>query len=88
MPKKRVRKTARRTAKPKLAGSSSRRINLVLWRLVFFLILFIISLVLNMAISNEMWSKLFGMLALITGFVSVAFLLVLLILWFMRLMKK
>jgi len=88
MPKKRGRKTAGRTAKPKLAGSSSRRINLVLWRLVFFLILFIISLVLNMAISNEMWSKLFGMLALITGFVSVAFLLVLLILWFMRLMKK
>ncbi len=89
MPKKRVRRKTRKSAvKPVMVRSSKQRINLVARRLIFFVILFVLSLVLNVAISNEIWKNLFAMLTLIFGFVSLAFLIVLLILWFMKIIRK
>ena len=87
MPKKRVRRK-RRKPEPVMVRSSKQRINLVARRLIFFVILFVLSLVLKIAVSNEIWKNLFEILTLIFGFVSLAFLIVLLILWFMKLIRK
>ncbi|MBU0959691.1 MAG: hypothetical protein KKB31_07125 [Nanoarchaeota archaeon] len=103
MPKKKVkRKTVQKKvrrvtrAKPvvKAAGKSARpvlvknRIGIVLKNLLFFLILFVLSVLLGSLFKGEILDQLFWILAILTGFVSAAFLIVLLILLFMRAFKK
>jgi len=85
--KKRVRKKAgvkRATKKP----VADRRKTIVLRNLILFVILFVLFLVLDLVTSNELLDNFFGMLTWITGFIAVAFLIIFLILWFMKLMKK
>ena len=68
--------------------SDNKRFNMVFRRFVFFLIFFILFLVLYFVTSNELWNNFFGLATLIFGFISAALLIVLLVLWFMKLMKK
>ena len=85
--KKKVRKKAsssRRTTK----GLNQRKFNMVFRRFVFFLIFFVLFLILGFVTSNELWDSFFGIATLIFGFICAALLIVLLVLWFMKLMKK
>ncbi|MCK5624353.1 hypothetical protein KAI04_00745 [Candidatus Pacearchaeota archaeon] len=68
--------------------NNQKKLEMVFRRLVFFLIFFILFLVLGFVTSNELWSNFFGIAKLIFGFISVALLIVLLILWFLKIMKK
>jgi len=86
--KKKVRKKAS-SSKATIKGlSNQRKFNMVFRRFVFFLIFFVLFLVLDLVTSNELWSKVFEFGKLVFGFISAAFLIVLLILWFMKIMKK
>lgn len=85
--KKSVKKRAKRVASKGL--NSKKKFEMVFRRLVFFLIFFVLFLVLYYAVnSNELWNNFFGLVALIFGFISAALLIVLLVFWFMKLMKK
>lgn len=86
--KKRVRKKASSSKIVAKGLDGKKKFNMVFRRFVFFLIFFVLFLVLDLATSNELWSSFFGIAALIFGFISAALLIVLLILWFMKLMKK
>lgn len=54
----------------------------------FFAVLFVISLLLYKFVPIESYTVLFGLLAIVFGFIALAFLLVLLVLFFMRFLKK
>jgi len=86
--KKSVRKRASSSKIVAKGLDSKKKFNMVFRRFVFFLIFFVLFLVLDFATSNELWNNFFGLAALIFGFISAALLIVLLILWFMKLMKK
>ena len=90
MPKKKsVKKKKGNPLKVSSRGlDSKKKFRTVFRRFLFFLILFVIFLVLYYATSNELWNSFLGMGALIFGFISAALLIVLLILWFLKLMKK
>jgi len=68
--------------------SNKRKFNIVFRRFVFFLIFFLLFIILGFVTSNELWSKVFGFGKLVFGFISAAFLIVLLVLWFLKIMKK
>ena len=70
------------------AVPSKNKFRMVFRRFIFFLIFFVLFLVLYFATSSEMWVNFFGLAAIIFGFISVALLIVLLVLWFLKLMKK
>ncbi|MFH1325554.1 MAG: hypothetical protein ABIH49_02165 [archaeon] len=65
-----------------------RKKNIVIKNMFVFGILFIISLGLYYVTSNELFRNFFKMFALVTGFVFVAFVLVYLILFFLRMMRR
>jgi len=88
MPKKRVRKIKKVKKAASGRETNKAKINMVFRRLVFFLIFFILFLVLDFVTSNELWDKFFGLGASIFGFISAALLIVLLVLWFLKIMKK
>lgn len=89
MPKKKKGVKKKTTAKKVSKGlSNKRKFNMVFRRFVFFLIFFVLFIILGFVTSNELWSKVFGFGKLVFGFISAAFLIVLLILWFMKIMKK
>ncbi len=89
MPKKKsVRKKVSSTKVVAKGLAGSKKFNMVFRRFVFFLIFFVLFLVLTFVDSNELWDNFFGLATLIFGFISAALLIVLLILWFMKLMKK
>ena len=71
-----------------LVRSNHRKINLVLKNLVTFVILFVISLVLYMGATKEIYINLFASLLILFGFISVAFLIALLVFVFLKLFKK
>ncbi len=68
--------------------TSSKKINMVFRRFSFFLIFFVLFLVLNLATSDELWSNFFVLGEWIFGLIAVALLIVLLILYFLKIMKK
>jgi len=85
--KKKVRK--KKSTKVAAKGlSNQKKFSMVFRRFVFFLIFFVLFLILGFATSNELWDNFFGLAALIFGFISAAFLIVLLVLWFLKIMKK
>ena len=73
---------------PKKIVSSKRKVDLVLKNLALFAILFVVSIGLYNVFTDEILVSFFWMLALITGFISVAFLISYLILFFMKGFKK
>jgi len=64
------------------------KLKIVVKNLVLFGILFVLSVVIASISSNELVDQLFWILAIITAFVAVAFLIVLLILVFMKQIRK
>ena len=88
MVKKSVKKKSRARTTKSGVGSNVKKINVVGRRLIFFLIFFVVFVVLNAAVSNGLWSDFFGMGTWIFGFISASLFIVLLVLWFLKLMKK
>lgn len=97
MAKKRSKKSVKKKVSKKVAGKSvavkkrsvgSRRFGIVVKNLILFLILTVFSFLLNVVSVNEFLKNFFALLTIILAFVSVAFLVVLLILLFLRLMYK
>ena len=71
-----------------LTRSSARKIKLALKNMILFLVLGGISLLISLIVSQEMYVKLFSIVGTLLFFVSLSFLLVLLILLFLRIFKK
>lgn len=67
---------------------SKQPINLVLKNLILFTILSLASFLLYLVSSDKLLINLFSLLAMVLGFVAGAFLIILLIFFFMRLMGK
>jgi len=86
--KKKVVRKKRGSTKSKQIKSNKQKINLVLKNLVLFVILFLASFLLYSVSSNELLINLFSLLAIVLGFVAGAFLIILLVFFFMKLMKK
>ncbi len=86
--KKLVKRKIVKKAIPMQARVTKRKLSLVWKNLVFFLVLTVLSLVLYSASSSEILIDVFMLLIIIFGFVSLAFLLVLLILVFLRILNK
>ncbi|MEK6833560.1 MAG: hypothetical protein AABY32_05945 [Nanoarchaeota archaeon] len=63
------------------------KLGLVLRNLVLFVLLFLISFILSL-VSGGVWIDIFDFLWIIFGFISVAFFLALLVLLFMKLIRK
>lgn len=82
------RKTVRKNALPKKVRATKRKIGLVLKNLILFVILALISFLLYSVSGKEVYQDFFYLLALILGFIALAFLIVLLILLFMRAFRK
>ena len=72
----------------KMVRSTPKKINLVLKNLILFVILFVLSGILYAVSGSEIYKNLFLLLSIIFGFVGVAFLIVLLIFLFLKIMKK
>jgi hypothetical protein len=68
--------------------SSQRKINLVLGNLLFFIILFVLSSLLYIVSNGDFYKTLFFLLSLIFGGMSLAFLIALLVLVFLRVLKE
>ena len=64
------------------------KFNRIIRSLLFFIILFIISLVLYSITTIEFWNNLFFLLMIIFGFISIALLIVFLIYAFSRILKR
>jgi polyferredoxin len=92
--KKRVKKITSKSKKVKKkvkqvrVRATKRKINLVLKNLILFTILALGSLLLYSVSNNDLFINLFKLLAMILGFVGVAFLIVLLALLILKFMKK
>ena len=88
-------KTVTKVSKKKTVGksmrmvrASKRKINLVLKNLILFVVMSLISFGLYNILNNEIFKNLFSLLAMIFGFISVAFLIVLLVFLILKLMRK
>lgn len=74
--------------RPVVKSSKDSSMKIVLKNFVFFLTLFIVAVILGFVFTNEMLNNLFWILSILTGFVAVALLLIMLILFFLRAFKK
>ena len=94
--KKSVQKVAKKSGAKRKSGSvkskkiraTKQKINLVLKNLILFAILSLASFLLRSVSSDELLINLFSLLAMVLGFVAGAFLIVLLIFLFLRMMNK
>jgi hypothetical protein len=85
--KKRVKRAKKVSKSKSMVRASSRKIKLVLRRFLFFVFLFIISLI-GYRAGGTAFENFFELLAIIFGFVSLSLLMVLFILGIMKLLKK
>ena len=85
---KKTKTIRKKTAKRGLVRSTKRKINLVLKNLILFAVLAFVSFCLYTFLNNELFRNLFSLLAMIFGFIGLAFLIVFLALLILRLMKK
>ena len=84
--KKSVRKNVKKSKKA--VHPPERKFGLVLKNLVLFAVLSIVAFFLFKVSEKEMYVNLFFMIALISGFLAVAFLIVLLIFAFLKILKN
>jgi hypothetical protein len=94
----RKKRVAKRTAKRTVAGKNNLKsiitgnlkndINLIVKNLLLFIALSLVSLVLSRFLQSELLVNLFYVMAMVFGFVSVAFLIYLLVLWVIELVSK
>jgi len=73
---------------PKMTRSNKRKIIITLKQLILFAILFAISVLLYNLSNQEMYINLFFILSMLLGFITLAFLIVLLVLVFLKAIKK
>ena len=85
---KKIKKSSKKSVGKRFVRSTKRKINLVLKNLVLFAVLALVSFGLYVFSNNVLFRSLFGLLAMILGFVGLAFLIVLLALLGLKLMKK
>ncbi len=86
---KKSKKSKTKSAKVvKNPSNLKRRFGIALRNLILFLIMFVVSYGLYSASSSDLMINLFFLLSVIFGFVSLAFLLVLLIFVFMKIIRK
>ena len=88
---KRKRSRSSRSSRNKISSRGAgpkKRTGLVLGNLVVSLILFVASVVLYYIVSNEVLKNFFWMLAMIFGFVGLAFLIIYIVLIVMKIMKR
>jgi len=78
----------RERKRDKMVGGKRDKIKIVLKNLLLFGILFVLSVVIATLSSNELIDQLFWILAILTAFVAVAFLIILLVFLFMKKIKK
>ena len=81
-------KKVKKNAKSVRIRSTKKKINLVLKNLILFAILTVASLLLYFVSNKALFRSLFQLLAMVLGFVGVAFLIVLLALLILKFMKK
>jgi len=86
--RKQVRKSKPATRSMKMVRSTSRKISVAFKNLAFFLVLFIVSFALYNVFSSEVIQNVFFTLFLIFGFISLGFLIVLLVLALLKSMNK
>jgi phosphoglycerol transferase MdoB-like AlkP superfamily enzyme len=86
--RKPVKKSERISSKFQKVTYYKKKFNLVLKKLLLFVILFVLSLVLYSVSGKEIYENLFLLLAIVFGFVSIAFLIILLIFLFLKGTKK
>ena len=83
-----AKKTVNPKAKPKMVRASINKLNLVLKNIFSFLILFIISFVLYTVSVKEIYQETFFIFSILFGFIVLAFVLVLLVLYFLRVLRR
>lgn len=88
--KKRVKEKKRfsRNVVKSNTNNRSKKIRLAFGNLILFVILFIASILLYNLSNAQMYKTLFGILSILFGFVSLALVMVLLILWLVKLFNK
>ena len=88
--KKRVK--AKKTISKKVVksniGGRSKKVKLAFGNLILFVILFIASIFFYNLSTVQMYKTLFGILSILFGFVSLALVMVLLILWLVKIFSK
>jgi len=80
--KKRAKKTK------KTVSSVKNKLNLAWKNFLLFLAMFIVSLVLYYMSSNALFINFFAIIAMITGFVAFAFLIVSLVFWILKISRR
>ena len=68
--------------------SAKRKVKIILKNLVLFSVLFILSVIFYNVFTDEILVNFFWILALITGFITVAFVIAYLIFFFLKMLKK
>ena len=84
----RGRKSASRIMPQAAVRATSSKMGKVVKNLIVFLALFVVSFVLYKVTTNVFWDDLFFLLMLVTGFVALAFLIVWLVLWWLKAIGK
>jgi len=91
-PKKNSRSRSKRPVRPVAAarspGSIKKNLRVVLNNLVLFILLFLVSLILYQVLGEGIFKNLFSVFTILFGFVSVAFLISLLVFLFLKVFKK
>ena len=102
MPKKRSKSRSKRTYQVKRTSKDSqkklnksgrvdskkRKVKIILKNLILFAVLFVLSVILKNIFTDEILVNFFWILALVTGFITVAFVITYLVLFFSILFKK
>ena len=84
-----AKKKVKKKAKPKrTVVSEKKRVSLAWKNLIFFAALFVVFYALYSVSSNPAWINLFGIFSIVLGVVALAFLVSLLVLIFLKGMKK
>jgi hypothetical protein len=87
-PVKHVKKSSKSSSEKRMVRSTKRKIKLVIKNLLLFLFLGVLSLLISLGVSQELYFNLFSLLGILFLFVALAFFLVFLVLLFFRLLKK
>lgn len=87
-PKKSVKKVARKPMKSRQVRATPRRVKFTLRNLILFIILALISYLLYVVSNNAIYETFFYFLAMILGFIALAFLISLLVFLVLRMMRK
>ena len=88
--KKKVKKSMKKKPSKlkKAVRYNEKKLKLALSYFIFFAIFYLISLALSRVFSSELLINVFWVIALVSGFVALAFLLVILIFLFLKIIKK